>query len=127
MDSIDFLWKNFDEQGFSFWRIEYEKYEGEGEVLFMTNNLANGFAQRLEHFRKYAFGSWGVYGEEPKLEIRGLWLIRGTQLPQEILEHPSYDYHKFQKLEFKDPNTRKLVEEHWLNLTPETKVEGLPA
>ena len=28
---------------FSFWKIEYEKYPGEGEKLFMTNNLANGF------------------------------------------------------------------------------------
>lgn len=37
----------------------------------MTNNLANGFLQRLEHFRKYCFGAWGVYGQEPSLEIRG--------------------------------------------------------
>lgn len=37
----------------------------------MTNNLANGFLQRLEHFRKYMFGAWGVYGQEPSLEIRG--------------------------------------------------------
>lgn len=56
---------------FSFWRVEYEKYPGEGEKLFMTNNLARGFLQRLDHFRKYVFGSWGVYGEEPNLEIRG--------------------------------------------------------
>jgi hypothetical protein len=28
---------------FSFWKIEYEKYEGEGEKLYMTRNMANGF------------------------------------------------------------------------------------
>ena len=28
---------------FSFWKIEYEKYPGEGEKLYMTNNLAGGF------------------------------------------------------------------------------------
>lgn len=61
-DAIQFLWDNFDENGFSFWKITYQKYEGEGEKLFMTNNLANGFLQRLEHFRKYCFGAWGVYG-----------------------------------------------------------------
>lgn len=43
MEAIDFLFKNFDDQGFSFWKIVYDKYEGEGEVLYMTNNLANGF------------------------------------------------------------------------------------
>ena len=37
----------------------------------MTANLVGGFLQRLEHFRKYALGVHGVYGEEPNLEIRG--------------------------------------------------------
>jgi hypothetical protein len=56
----------------------------------MTNNLANGFVQRLETFRKYCFGIWGVYGEEPKLDIKGLLMWRGTEKPAEIT---SYDYH----------------------------------
>ena len=37
------LMGNFYFNRFSFWKIEYEKYPGEGEKLFMTNNLANGF------------------------------------------------------------------------------------
>jgi len=28
---------------FSLWRVEYEKYPGEGEKLYMTKNLSNGF------------------------------------------------------------------------------------
>ena len=42
---------------FSFWKIEYEKYTGEGEKLYMTRNLVVGFLQRLETFRKYSFGT----------------------------------------------------------------------
>lgn len=42
-EAIKFLWDNFDQKGWSFWRIEYDMYEGEGEQLFMTKNLANGF------------------------------------------------------------------------------------
>ena len=34
---------------------------------------------------------------------------RGTEKPKEILEHDSYDYHKFTKLEFNDPKTLDLV------------------
>ena len=71
MEAIKFLWENFDPAGFSFWFVKYDKYEGEGEKLFMTNNLANGFLQRLEHFRKYQFSVWGVYGEEPCYDIKG--------------------------------------------------------
>jgi len=48
--------------------------------------LKNGFIQRLEHFRKYAFAVHGVYGEEPSLEISGVWLWRGTDKPKEITE-----------------------------------------
>lgn len=61
-DAINWLFDNFDEKGYSFWKVYYDKYEGEGEKLYMTNNLAGGFLQRLEHFRKYIFGAWGVYG-----------------------------------------------------------------
>jgi len=82
----------------------------------MTNNLANGFLQRLEHFRKYMFGTWGVYGDEPNLDIKGLFLWRGVEKPFEITDHPSYDYHKFTKLEFSDPKTRELVTEYWCGL-----------
>jgi len=40
-----------------------------------------GFIERLDHFRKYAFGVHGVYGDEPTLEVRGIWLWRGVGLP----------------------------------------------
>ena len=41
--AVDWLFDNFDAEGFSFWKVYYIKYEGEGEKLFMTNNLAAGF------------------------------------------------------------------------------------
>ena len=61
----------------------------------MTSNLRSGFLERLENFRKYAYGVHGVYGEEPNLEIRGVWMWRGKGIPFEMRDHPSYDYHKF--------------------------------
>lgn len=70
-EAMKFFWENFDNEGYSIWSIKYVKAEGEGKVLFLTNNLMNGFLQRLETFRKYAFAVYGVYGEEPNLEIRG--------------------------------------------------------
>ena len=70
-EALKFFWENFDNEGYSIWFIKYIKAEGEGKVLFLTNNLMNGFLQRLDTFRKYAFGVHGVYGDEPNLEIRG--------------------------------------------------------
>lgn len=75
-EALKFFWENFDNEGYSIWLIKYVKAQGEGKVLFLTNNLMNGFLQRLETFRKYAFGVHGVYGEEPSLDIRGNSLIK---------------------------------------------------
>lgn len=49
----------------------------------MTCNLKNGFIRNLDHFRKYAFGVLGVYGDEGDLVIKGTWLWRGVEIPEE--------------------------------------------
>lgn len=61
------FWPQFDGEGWSIWKVYYQKYEGEGLKVFLTNNLKNGFLQRLDHFRKYSLGVHGVYGDEPSL------------------------------------------------------------
>lgn len=66
---IDELKKIFDPAGYAIWFLHYEKYKGEGEVLFKTENLSKGFLQRFDTFRKHAFARHCVLGEEPNLEI----------------------------------------------------------
>lgn len=126
-EALDFLWKNFDPQGFSLYHVTYQKAEGEGVKLFLTNNLKNGFIQRLDHFRKYAFGVHGVYGEEPNLEIRGVWLWRGVGIPQEIRDLDSYDYHTWRQLDSANEADRKLLGEYWTGLEEGAMVDGLRA
>jgi len=31
--------------------------------------------------RKYSIGTMGIYGDEPTLDIKGVWLWRGTGIP----------------------------------------------
>jgi len=126
-DALDFFWKNYDPKGYSLYHIEYQKAEGEGKVLFLTNNLKNGFLQRLDHFRKYAFGVHGVYGDEPNLQIRGAWVWRGEGTPNEIKELDSYEYHTWTRLDEKKPEDRKRIEEYWTGLTEGDVVDGLVA
>ncbi|KAJ1965123.1 hypothetical protein GGI12_000968, partial [Dipsacomyces acuminosporus] len=54
--AMNWLWEHFDDEGYSFWKVEY-KYNSELTKLFMTNNLISGFFNRLERARKYAFGN----------------------------------------------------------------------
>jgi len=67
----------------------------------------------LDHFRKYAFGVHGVYGEEPNLDIKGCWMWRGTEIPFEMKDHPSYEYHFFTKLDVTKEEDRKIVEAYF--------------
>ena len=121
--------QQFDPQGYSVWRMEYEKAEGEGNVLFLTSNLMNGFLQRLETFRKYSFGVVGVYGNEPDLQIRGCWVWRGTEIPFEIKDHPSGEWYKFRKLDvLNNAEDKQLLFDYWSKMNEdEDEVEGLKA
>ena len=123
LEALDRFWANYDAEGWSIWKLEYELYEGEGKVGYLTCNLKNGFIRNIEDFRKYAFGVLGVYGDEGDLVIHGTWLWRGTEIPEEWKEHNSYEYFKFRKLDTSNEADRKLVQEYWCNLEEGT-VEG---
>lgn len=124
-EALGRFWANYDPEGFSIWKLEYELYEGEGKVGYLTCNLKNGFIRNIEDFRKYAFGVLGVYGDEGDLVIQGVWLWRGTEIPEEWKEHNSYEYFRFKKLDHTNEEDRKLLEDYWCNLD-EGLVEGRP-
>lgn len=72
-------------------------------MLLKTNNTAKGFLQRIDpSFRKYSFAIYGVYGDEGDLEIRGAWLWRGTEIPLEFTDHPSFEFHTFNRIDPKN-------------------------
>lgn len=77
-----------DREGWSFWFLHYEKVGKEGQVQYMFENLLEGFIQRLEGFRKYSFGKVCMLGDEPSLEMKGVLLIRGQVICQELIDHP---------------------------------------
>lgn len=122
-EAIARFWATFDPEGYSIWKLEYELYDGEGKVGYLTCNLKNGFIRNIEDFRKYAFGVLGVYGTEGDLVIHGSWMWRGTEIPEEWKEHNSYEYFKFRKLDHTKEEDRKIVEEYWININEGT-VEG---
>lgn len=110
------FWDKVDLEGYSFWFMQYQKLASEGKVLFKSNNSSSFFLQKLDPFRKYSFGVHGVYGEEGNYEIRGVWMWRGLEIPEEIKAHDNYPYMTIKKLDAKSEVDRKLIESYWLNL-----------
>ncbi len=120
------FWENYDAQGYSLWHFLYQKLPSEGKVLFKTNNSSSFFLQKLDTFRKYSFSIHGVYGVEENYDIRGVWMMRGTEMAEEMKEQDNYPYMTVRKLDSTVEADRKMVEDYWLNMTPGQMVDGLP-
>ncbi|KAI8646842.1 hypothetical protein BD408DRAFT_409302 [Parasitella parasitica] len=97
-DAIKWFWENFDQEGYSIWKVDY-KYNDELTLTFMSNNLIGGFYARLERAHKYAFGSMIVRGENNKNTISGYFVIRGQEIPFEINDAADFTSYDFQKIE----------------------------
>ena len=119
------FWQKLDKAGWSVWFIHYEKYEGEGVNMVQFENLLDGFVQRMESIRRFSFGTMGIYGQVPSLELKGCLLMRGQEVLQGLVDHPQFEYCKKRKADFENDNDRKLIEDYWGNVNENESVEGL--
>ena len=118
------FWKDFDPKGYSLWLIEYQNLESEGKKLFRMKNSKNFFLERFDDdFKKYSFGVHGVYGNNNEFKVKGLWMWRGEDIPEEIKENEYFNYLSIKKLDCKNDKDRKLVEEYWTKCNKGDKVD----
>lgn len=78
------FWTKFNETDYSLWWMRYDKLESEGKILFRTKNSMGFFLQKLDCFRKYSFSAHGIYGTEGDYDVRGVWMWRGSEIPEEV-------------------------------------------
>lgn len=83
--AIKGFWDMYDPEGYSLWFCEY-KYNDENTVSFVTLNKVGGFLQRMDLARKYAFGKMLIIGSEAPFKVKGLWLFRGKEIPQFVMD-----------------------------------------
>ncbi|TNV78773.1 hypothetical protein FGO68_gene1083 [Halteria grandinella] len=113
-EGMDHFFQHYDPEGYTIYFVHYDKYEGEGVVLYQTSNLMNGFLQRMdEKFRNYTFSMMAILGDEPNLEIQGVWMFRGKGIPQEMIDHPQFEYYQRRELDVKNEADKKLISDFW--------------
>ncbi|XP_043703211.1 elongation factor 1-gamma 2-like [Telopea speciosissima] len=107
--AIKGFWDMYDPEGYSLWFCDY-KYNDENTVSYVTLNKVGGFLQRMDLARKYAFGKMLVIGSEPPFKVKGLWLFRGPEIPQFVLEE-SYDMELYEwtKVDITDEAQKERV------------------
>ncbi|GAV63292.1 GST_C domain-containing protein/EF1G domain-containing protein/GST_N domain-containing protein [Cephalotus follicularis] len=107
--AIKGFWDMYDPEGYSLWFCDY-KYNDENTVSFVTLNKVGGFLQRMDLARKYAFGKMLVIGSEPPFKVKGLWLFRGSEIPQFIIDE-CYDMelYDWKKVDISDEAQKERV------------------
>jgi elongation factor 1-gamma len=123
-EAIKKFWDDFDPEGYSLWWLEYQNLPEEGKVLFRTSNAKSFFLQKLDSFRRYCFAVHGVYGKEGDYKIRGVWMWRGKDIPNEIKENDYYDFLTIRSLDPKDKDDVELINDFWTKLNETDKVQG---
>ncbi|KAI3874591.1 hypothetical protein MKW92_017997 [Papaver armeniacum] len=107
--AIKGFWEMYDPEGYSLWFCDY-KYNDENTVSFVTLNKVGGFLQRMDLARKYAFGKMLIIGSEAPFKVKGLWLFRGPEIPQFIMDE-CYDMELYEwtKVDISDENQKERV------------------
>ncbi|KAE8708514.1 Elongation factor 1-gamma 2 [Hibiscus syriacus] len=107
--AIKGFWDMYDPEGYSLWFCDY-KYNEENTVSFVTMNKVGGFLQRMDLARKYAFGKMLVIGAEPPFKVKGLWLFRGQEIPQFVIDE-CYDMelYEWKKVDISDEVQKERV------------------
>lgn len=105
--SIEWLWKNFDASGYCMYFAKHPDIHKKG---FMAANLLGGWFQRCEEINKFAFSSMLILGKEGgPLEIKGVWIYRGSEIPECAKGVPDHDVYEFTKVDLSSKKDKALV------------------
>ena len=123
-DAMKKFWEIYDPKGYSIWWLEYQNLPSECKILYRTSNSKGMFLQKCDALRRYAFAVHGVYGLENDYKVRGVWMFRGLEIPQEMKDNDLYEYITFRKLDTTKDEDRQLIHDYWTKLNETDEVEG---
>jgi len=107
--ALEWFYKNFDNDGFSVWRVDF-KYNEELTLTFMSSNQISGFYNRLEASRKHLFGSMGVLGANHASVISGVFILRGQDAKAVVEAAPDFESYSYSKLDLDEPAQKTFFE-----------------
>ena len=123
-DAMKKFWEIYDPEGYSLWWVEYQNLPSECKILYRTSNSKGMFLQKCDAVRRYAFAVHGVYGVENDYKVRGMWMFRGKEIPQEMKDNDLYEYLTFRRIDINNPQDKQLVHDYWTKLDENDEVEG---
>ncbi|KAI0315372.1 elongation factor 1-gamma [Amylostereum chailletii] len=107
--AIEWLYQNYDKEGFSLWRVDF-RYNEELKQTFMSSNQIGGFFNRLEASRKYLFSSMGVLRKTDDSIITGTLIARGQDIKPIVEVAPDFESYEYKRLDLDDEDDKNFFE-----------------
>ena len=123
-DAMKKFWEEYDPNGYCIYWCEYQNLPTECKVLFRTSNSKSMFLQKCDQLRRYTFATHGVYGKDGDYKIRGMWMFRGHEIPQEMKDNDNFEYMTFRKMDTNNEADKQLIHDYWTKVNETDEVEG---
>lgn len=91
--------------------MDYDKYPGSFVQLLPSNNQYVFFMSSCEVFRKWVYAIHCLTGEEGNYNMKGLWMMRGTEKLSNIDLVNDMEYYQYKKLNPKNEEDFKVIKE----------------
>lgn len=122
-DACDRLFKEIDTERFSVWHVKYDKLPTELKDETRSANMLTFFFRGFEGFNKDACAVHGLYGTEPELNLKGVWLIRGKEIPDKITLQSNFEYYFWTRMDVvSNLDDQCRLKHYWTNTEEDVSV-----
>lgn len=107
-----YIFDNWEPEAYSFWQLDYDKYPGSFVSLLPSSNQYVFFLSSIEVFRKWVYAIHMLTGEEGNYNMKGLWMMRGTDKLCNLNLVDDMEYYFYKKLDPKNEEDWKTIKEY---------------
>lgn len=106
---LQYVKENHDENGYSFWKLDYDKLPNTLKEELPASNCFVSFTNRCDVFRKYVFAIHCLMEKPNDFNIRGLWYMRGVDKLPNLGLNQDTEYYFYKKLDPKNEQDWKVI------------------
>lgn len=114
-EACERLFKEIDYEQFSVWHCLYDKTPTELKDECRSANMLTFFFRGMEGFNKDCCAVHGLYGTEPNLNLKGIWLMRSKDMHEKVSLQSNYEYYIWTRMDLNKPEDQARLKHYWLN------------
>lgn len=110
---LKYIKENHDENGYSFWMLDYDKLPNTLKEQLPSSNCYLSFVNRCDVLRKYIYAVHCLMHKDHDFNIRGLWYMRGVEKLSNLSLNADTEYYFYKKLDPKKEEDWKVISDYF--------------